>query len=1120
MPETTVRDLELGGGTGGFRLESLELFNWGTFTRTVWRFPVGGKNALVTGEIGSGKSTLVDALTTLLLPPQKITYNKAAGAERRERTVRGYVLGEYKSSRDGDGSHARPVHLRGEDSYSVVVAVFRDARAGRLVSLAGVFWLRGGEVQRLNVVSGRPLSVLEDFSGFRGDAAAFRKALRATQSTEVFDSFTDYAASFRSSMGIAGKALDLFYQTVSMKSVGDLDDFVRNRMLEGAPVEERIATLLANYDNLRAAHDMVERTRLKREALRPIATDGREHESLSASIEDLRGMMDHLPFYVLDLAVPLLEAETVRLAREMAETREDVGKADGAMAAERERETGIQAAIEGSEAGRRIAEMDREMDRLVAERDRRRERMGAYADLAKAAGYARPDDADAFRENRTRCETDLAACPGERERIVAERDDVQADLREARTSEKVLAEEIASLKRRTTSIPARNLALRSVLTDALGLGEKELPFAGELIRVRESERAWEGAAERILRGFGLSLLVPEPLYRRVGDFVTKTDLKDRLVFFRVPAESPAPARPRTGSLVETLEVKADSPMRPWLESEILRRFDFLRCARMEDFYRETDAVTMGGLVKSGRIRHEKDDRPSVSDPRSFILGWSNKDKLALLEKDLSGVRKRLSASEKRLAAADTALDLHDRRRDTLSKLSVFTSWEEIDWRGTAALYDALKREREKLEKSSDQLARLRESLTAAQTALRRLGVKRDGLLQRLGSLERERSDRSDRLESARTNLAALDAPLRERFFPPIEEFLDGDRPDLAALDGGWQEGVKRRMETRRESTLRKEREVRSSFVKRTQEFISRFPENSAELSASVEFIRDFIALLEHIERDDLPTYEERFHALLRESTLNDIALFQQQLENDSMEIRASIDEINGSLRAIEYGPGTYLMLSADRREDQDVRDFRADLRRCLENTSRDEDLYSEAKFLQVKKLLDRFAGGESADRSWTEHVTDVRSWHVFTASERYMEDGSEKEFYSSSSGKSGGQKEKLAYTILASALSHQYGLGRRRGMGGFRLVAIDEAFGRGSEESTRYGLELFGKLDLQLLVITPLQKISVIENHVATVHFIANPEGKASESRSLTIEEYLREKGERRALEAEADAGA
>ena len=71
---------------------------------------------------------------------------------------------------------------------------------------------------------------------------------------------------------------------------------------------------------------------------------------------------------------------------------------------------------------------------------------------------------------------------------------------------------------------------------------------------------------------------------------------------------------------------------------------------------------------------------------------------------------------------------------------------------------------------------------------------------------------------------------------------------------------------------------------------------------------------------------------------------------------------------------------------------------------------------------------------------------------------------------------------------------------------IDEAFGRGSDESARYGLELFAKLHLQLLIVTPLQKIHVIEPHVAAVGFVHNEEGKRSMLRNLTIEDYRAER--------------
>lgn len=67
---------------------------------------------------------------------------------------------------------------------------------------------------------------------------------------------------------------------------------------------------------------------------------------------------------------------------------------------------------------------------------------------------------------------------------------------------------------------------------------------------------------------------------------------------------------------------------------------------------------------------------------------------------------------------------------------------------------------------------------------------------------------------------------------------------------------------------------------------------------------------------------------------------------------------------------------------------------------------------------------------------------------------------------------------------------------------IDEAFGRGSDESAQHGLERFRQLNLQLLIVTPLQKIHIIEPFVASVGFVHNEDGRASRLRNLSIEEY------------------
>src|ERR1044071_8833630 len=86
----------------GFRLRRLEMLNWGTFHEKVAVLMADGRWTLLVGENGSGKSTAVDALRTLLVPPRLLNYNDASGDGRRpvgrDRSRRSYVRGAWASS--------------------------------------------------------------------------------------------------------------------------------------------------------------------------------------------------------------------------------------------------------------------------------------------------------------------------------------------------------------------------------------------------------------------------------------------------------------------------------------------------------------------------------------------------------------------------------------------------------------------------------------------------------------------------------------------------------------------------------------------------------------------------------------------------------------------------------------------------------------------------------------------------------------------------------------------------------------------------------------------------------------------------------------------------------------
>ena len=268
----------------GFRLQNFSALNWGTFDHKVWDLSPECENSLLTGNIGSGKSTMVDGLTTLLVPTRKLAFNKAAGAEDKERSLESYFHGYYTSQQDEFGK-ARPIGLRKDNHYSVVLAQFHSDALEQSITLAQVFWLKPGEkrVKRLFIVAQTVLTITEHFSNFGSQINQLKKQLRKNDQLELFDTFPPYAQCFSKLLGLGtdGKALELFNQTISMKSVGSVTDFVRQNMLEQPDVEVQLQELERNYDDLKRLHDAVVDARQKVELLTPV--DGYGKQALIAA---------------------------------------------------------------------------------------------------------------------------------------------------------------------------------------------------------------------------------------------------------------------------------------------------------------------------------------------------------------------------------------------------------------------------------------------------------------------------------------------------------------------------------------------------------------------------------------------------------------------------------------------------------------------------------------------------------------------------------------------------------------------------------------------------------------------------------------------------------------------
>lgn len=1098
-------------GLAGYRLERLEVYNWGTFDQRVWHFRPEGRNCLLTGDIGSGKSTIVDAITTLLLPAHRISYNKAAGADAKERDLRSYVLGYYKSERNEATGASRPVGLRDRRSFTVVLATFTNVGYDSTVTLAQVFWFRDtsvGQPDRFYVTADRSLTIAEDFAEFGGDIGTLKRRLRK-QEARVHDHFPSYSKDFCRRLGIESEqAMELFHQTVSMKSVGNLNDFVRSHMLEPFDAADWTGRLVHHFEDLTKAHEAVLKARTQLTMLEPLLAECDSYDELDARIAAGKAEREALRFYCADRKVTLLVNRLSSLDVALGQQEAAGADAEAELKRLRRKERNLELERAGC-GGDRIRQLEAEIVSEEAERARRRKRHDHYQSLLVAAELPAVVDAAQFAARRHAVCERQSGLDQEKAELQNRLTDLAVTRRTLDDEAREINTELLSLQQRRSNIPKSSLDMREQLCAATGVDSAALPFAGELIRIRADSAEWEGAAERLLRSFGLSMLVSSEHYDVVSEWINERHLGIKLVYYRVPerlSRTPSPALSE-GSLFRRLEIK-DSPFSEWLERELAHRADYECVHTMAEFRRVAKAVTRTGQIKGARGRHEKDDIRRIDDRRHYVLGWDNQAKIDALLGQASRLHDQTRDNDVRRQKVDDELTAKVRLGTTLSLLEQVDEFDEIDWQASVNRIAELADEKTQLEQQSDELQRLTSELATIATRIKEVEAVQKQAQTEFGNLDGQRRTTAGQLRDTKATLDEPAAASAKAWFAAVDTRV-GDRNLVTPDDcDTCRIEVNDAITTEIDRLTGQQNKAAARAVARMGDFRREYPLETVEFDNSVQSAGEYRLLHKRISSDDLPRFESEFKTYLNTNTIRDIAGFHSQLTKQAELIKRRIETINDSLVDIDYNPGRFIRLEPHPTVNVEVRDFRKALRECTSGSlsGDDSNQYSEQKFLQVKALIERFKGREGhteSDRQWTRRVTDVRNWFAFSASERWRADDTEHENYTDSGGKSGGQKEKLAYTILAASLAYQFkldwGVSRSKT---FRFVVIDEAFGRGSDESTRFALDLFRRLGLQLLIVTPLQKIHVIEPYVSAVGFVDNKTGDGSRLQTLTIEEY------------------
>ncbi|WP_373925016.1 ATP-binding protein [Duganella vulcania] len=1073
------------------KLREMQLFNWGTFSGLI-RIQVPEAGYLFVGPSGSGKSTILDAHASVTTPPKWVDFNVAARENERrnkDRNLLTYVRGAWAKQTTDSGEHASQF-LRPDTTWSAASETYRDS-AGRIVVLAQILWVRGkstntNEVKKLYLILERDFDLheLKFFAEHDFDVRRFKFDL---PDAFVRDEFSAYQERFRRLLGIESeRALRLLHKTQSAKNLGDLNDFMRDFMLDPPDAFELADKLVAQFSELNEAHRAVVDARRQIDTLKPAHEESLELDSMNLRKNELEELSSGVDKYKERQRKRLLEEATGTLRSALEAKEQEASQLkflEEASFAEL-RSLQDQRAEKG---GSLLEELQSQVEAAEDLRAKRTSKRDSIFEAYNGLGWAPPttaaqysklrDDAKSFVMQAQQRELELGELKyGLRKQY----DELTIELQRTR-------QEVAVLERQRSNIPARMLAVRERIARELGIREEEIPFAGELIEVRKEDASWRGAVERVLNGFAQSILVDDRLYSKFTAYLNSTHTGERIVYYRTVGQPNSQRVVGSASLVRKLTF-AQGAYAEWVREELKSHFDYECSDTVHAFRAAPRAITIEGQVKHSATRHEKNDRTRVDDPSKWVLGFDNAAKLEYFRRIAFEQVEAIERLRKERERADVEVLVQRKKFESCILLSN-TPWDEIDVATSLVQVESLQKRIERERQSRPDLAKLDEDIKAqadhyeqARKSSNHCAGEISQLTGLLKGIEHQHTGLREELLSV-----ALTPHQLEGLDARYEKYL----PDLTVekLDNATTQVVRSINADEREVDGKIQNLVHA-IEDRFQTFVRTWPAEAGGLDAKMASAPDFFAKLERLVTDGLPKFEERFLSLLREQSEQNLTRLATQLENERKAIRDRMALVNESLATASFGQGTHLVIETQDKLLEDVTAFKKSLRSALSNMLSLDATDAEQRFVVISNLVKRLASQETKDEVWRKLVLDVRQ-HVEFIAREFDKDGIEQEVYRSGAGKSGGQRQKLTATCLAAALRYQLG-GQDRAMPRFCTVFLDEAFDKADAEFTTMAMNIFKTFGFQMIVATPLKSVMTLEPFIGGACFVHIKDRKTS----------------------------
>ena len=1070
-------------------LTHLDLYNWGPFGGRHCA-EIDPKGTAIIGPTGSGKTTLVDALMTLLTHQPR--YNLAStGGHESDRDLISYIRGVSGAGNNtGDNSHI----ARAGKTVTAVSARFSNGN--NAIRIGALFWIDGSssaasDLKRLWLFSERDDQSLDNWLAIHheGGARELKQHAGDNPGLQANDSKKAYLAQVRRFFEVGENAFTLLNRAAGLKQLNSIDEIFRELVLDDHSAFDRAAEVASEFDDLAAIHSELETARKQHQSLLPIAETYEKHQSATRELDQQLLLKDILPIWFAQTGYELWSTRKQDLERQLDKGRETLESLSSNVKqlnskADTLKDIYLQA---GGASIEQLKEQISQQKRWVGERGRHAR---DYQTLTGKLDLDSTLSSEALARNRQLGESKLA----ELSELADTQDEFLLDLRfrHGKLNETLteITEEIDRIKARPGSnIDGRYQEFRSELAQDLNLDESILPFVAELVEVKAEERDWRGAIERAIGGHRLRLLVPPAAMQSALDRVNSRDnsLHVRLLEAQAPQ---ATAQFMKDGFTRKLNFK-DHPHREALK-QLLAEID-RHCVDSPETLRQTPhGMTQQGLMSGKKGYFEKRDNQRLD--KGWMTGFNNRDRLSALNNELSETRKKADALGRQLESARRNLrDTNDQIR--LYELLGETEFSTINLPSAQRELDALQSRLEALTAPDSDVEKARGEFEAVRQQLEEGRQQLSNQETALALLKEKRNQATDRctelLDRLGDGLTDDQQSLATRHFrtPKADQY-----EQLEALERDQREQLDKVI-----GKLGKQ--IQSYELSLTQLMEKALTIDTGaliETGSNIQDIPEYLERLRVLEEEALPQKLERFLSYLNQSSDQGVTQLLAHIQNQVAIIEERIADLNATLRRVDFQPGRYLRLEPRRVTHESLRRLERAQRQLRADALKGDQGESHFKALQNMVALLR----DAADNKRTvgaRALLDPRYRLQFEVSVLERESGSVIETRTGSQGGSGGEKEIIASYILTASLS--YALcpdGATQPL--FGTIVLDEAFSKSSHAVAGRIISALNEFGLHPLFVTPNKEMRLLRAHTRSAILVHRKDLRATLT-SLSWEE-------------------